>query len=136
MEREWLITLLYYRSLGTTKNELQFYKVGDHYEMAHVTKTLSASIDENKQNNELDLRANEKYETNTALVNSVFSFIDYWSDRDLLDEIENPPKYGDFWRKEFKRRNRKYPTGELIKKIIDTTNIDSPTEYLDGDVFL
>ena len=40
------------------------------------------------------------------------------------------------WRKEFKRRNRKYPTGELIKKIIDTTNIDSTTEYLDGDVFL
>ncbi len=67
MEREWLITLLYYRSLGTTKNELQFYKVGDHYEMAHVTKTLSASIDENKQNNELDLKANEKYETNTAI---------------------------------------------------------------------
>ena len=80
MEREWLITLLYYRSLGTTKNELQFYKVGDHYEMAHVTKTLSASIDENKQNNELDLRANEKYETNTALVNYVFRCIDYWSD--------------------------------------------------------
>ena len=54
MEREWLITLLYYRSLGTTKNELQFYKVGDHYEMSHVTKTLSASIIDRE--NKVELR--------------------------------------------------------------------------------
>ena len=45
MEREWLITLLYYRSLGTTKNELQFYKVGDHYEMdKNLDEKTSSSL--------------------------------------------------------------------------------------------
>ena len=112
MEKEWLLSLIRYEKGGNLSWQLQFYKINDHYEVLGKSLYFSKSVDENDARKEKDFNSPyaKKYASNGELVNAVFDAIDHWGE--MVDEIEVPPKYGNFWRKEFKRRNRKFPSGE------------------------
>ena len=94
-KREWLIILEGYTSEGI-RVEYKYFKDDSGYELIRYGVNTSVP--------------RTFYKTNVELVKGVLNDVGGW-----LFVKQVPMKYAEFWKKTFKKNNRKYPTGELLE---------------------